>query len=99
MDQSDVDGTVERLLGLMFRANDGNGFRFSFNPKSGMTLRDIIESDILETDLDQLHNSGASFAINKIKKDYNGEFKRIETDQYKGRVHTGWAGENPSKQN
>ena len=79
--EGSTEEIVDNILEYMFDHNPG-GYRFSLS-NSGMKLKSIIDSNIITTDLAQLNNAGASFAISKLSMRENGEFESVPSETFK----------------
>ena len=69
------------------------GYRFTFG-NNDATVDNIIESNILTTDLAQIRNANASFFVSEVEVDKDGNWEKIPSEQVKefvslGIPHTG----------
>lgn len=95
-----IDEVVDNMIETLFNSNP-SGYRFALTSER-LTLKQIIDSNILKTDLAQLHNTGASFAISKLSKQDTGDFEVVPSETFKvvrqmGYRHTGTIGQDPNR--
>lgn len=72
----DLDKSVDELFEDLKQAN----LRFNVHHKSGLTLNNILNANILTTDLVTLFNKNASFSISRLEKDSNGDLKPVKSE-------------------
>ena len=96
----DLSKLDEETINQVIDALKSRGYRFSLGLNK-LSLDEIIQSNILTTDLAQIHNAGASFVISKVEFDEGGDWyitpsQDVETKIKKG-IHTGKKGLQPAR--
>lgn len=98
---SDMNKITEDAIQFMLKMNP-DGYRFSLS-SDNVTLKQIVDSNILSTNLATLHNVGASFAISKLAvNEETGMFEpkpsAVLANVKATKLHTGVLGMDPLRQ-
>ena len=76
----DLSGDVNEAVDAVMEAIQSRGYTFAVG-LNGFSLDDVIQSNILSTDLAQLHNSNSSFIFSKIEVDESGDWWVTPSEQ------------------
>ena len=88
----DLSGDVNEAVEAVMETLQSRGYTFAVG-LNNFSLDDIIESNILVTDLAQLHNANSSFIFSKVEVDENGDWWVVPSEQIPTKlgeeIHTG----------
>jgi hypothetical protein len=76
----DLSGDVNEAVDAVMEAIQSRGYTFAVG-LNGFSLDDVIQSNILLTDLAQLHNANSSFIFSKIEVDESGDWWITPSEQ------------------
>lgn len=76
----DLSGDVNEAVNAVMEAIQSRGYTFAVG-LNGFSLDDVIQSNILSTDLAQLHNANSSFIFSKIEVDDSGDWWVTPSEQ------------------
>lgn len=76
----DLSGDVDESVDAVMEAIQSRGYTFAVG-LNDFSLDDIIQSNILYTDLAQLHNANSSFIFSKIEVDDSGDWWVTPSEQ------------------
>ena len=79
----DLSGDVNEAVDAVMDAIQSRGYTFAVG-LNGFSLDDVIQSNILSTDLAQLHNANSSFIFSKVEVDESGDWWITPSEQ----IHT-----------
>lgn len=76
----DLSGDVNEAVDAVMDAIQSRGYTFAVG-LNGFSLDDVIQSNILSTDLAQLHNANSSFIFSKVEVDESGDWWITPSEQ------------------
>lgn len=76
----DLSGDVDEAVDVVMDAIQSRGYTFAVG-LNGFSLDDVIQSNILSTDLAQLHNANSSFILSKVEVDESGDWWITPSEQ------------------
>ena len=76
----DLSGDVNEVVNAVMEAIQSRGYTFAVG-LNGFSLDDVIQSNILSTDLAQLHNTNSSFIFSKVEVDDSGDWWVTPSEQ------------------
>ena len=76
----DLSGAIDEAVDAVMDAIQSRGYTFAVG-LNGFSLDDIIQSNILTTDLAQLHNANSSFIFSKVEVNESGDWWITPSEQ------------------